>query len=183
MTPLIRTLIVTNLLLILSILILGAWLYTVLPTRDPDATSGNTAELTMPPETQADGELNRIQPGGTNHSLNAREIESIVRDTVRSELRRLDDPGHADTVSDPTVPTPSVTSVREPNDPRRIEEIRIQHRIVAEELDHFIQQGRISRTEMSALQIEIGKLPPEGRIAAMRRLVAALNSGELKGQL
>lgn len=183
MTPLVRTLIVTNLLLTLSILILGAWLYSIWPGQTSNAMPIDTADRVMQSETPAQAEYTRAESGASNRTPDVRQIESIVRETVRSELRRHDERARLESASNPAMPGSSTANVSASDDPRRIEEIRIQHRIVAEELDHFIERGRISSTEMSALQVEIGKLPPEGRIAAMRRLVAALNSGELKGQL
>ncbi len=59
----------------------------------------------------------------------------------------------------------------------------IQLQLVTEELDFYIGQGVISAQEMSNLQIEIAKLDSEGQKQMMRKLVGALNSGELEGQL
>ena len=54
---------------------------------------------------------------------------------------------------------------------------------VSDQIDYHMRQGAISDQEMSALQIELTTLDQVGRNLMMRKLVKALNSGDLKGRL
>ena len=54
---------------------------------------------------------------------------------------------------------------------------------VSDQIDYHMRQGAISDQEMSALQIELTTLDQAGRNLMMRKLVRALNSGDLKGRL
>ncbi len=51
------------------------------------------------------------------------------------------------------------------------------------ELDDFLRRGRMSEGEMAALQIKIGRLPPDERRRAMGKLIKAIDSGKLDAQL
>lgn len=62
-------------------------------------------------------------------------------------------------------------------------ESALQHNLVHEEIDLYIDRGRISNAEMAVLQSEIARLAPTERVQAMRRLVAAINAGDLQGRL
>lgn len=77
---------------------------------------------------------------------------------------------------------PSANAQRLPA-PIEAEETELQHRLVHEEIDLYIGRGAISNSEMAVLQSEIARLAPPDRIDAMRRLVAAINAGELDGRL
>ena len=59
----------------------------------------------------------------------------------------------------------------------------LQLELVNEQLDGYIRAGAISDTEMAALQGEIAKLDKATRHEVLGRLVRAINSGSLKGQL
>ena len=54
---------------------------------------------------------------------------------------------------------------------------------VAERIEYHASVGRISPTDMMALQSEIAKLDPVGRKQMMRELVQRMNSGQLEGRL
>lgn len=54
---------------------------------------------------------------------------------------------------------------------------------VREELAYHIEQGEISDQDMRNLKAEIARLDPDSRANMLRELVAALNSGQLKGRL
>jgi len=62
-------------------------------------------------------------------------------------------------------------------------ELELQLELVHQEIDLYLDQGEISNAEMAVLQSEIARLSPSQRVVAMRRLVAAINSGELDGRL
>lgn len=55
--------------------------------------------------------------------------------------------------------------------------------LVDQELDYYIEQGVISPQEMISLQHEIAKLDPSRQKQVMRKLVRAMNSGQLDGHL
>ncbi|MBY6203420.1 hypothetical protein [Halomonas denitrificans] len=67
--------------------------------------------------------------------------------------------------------------------PERTAELDLQFELVHQEIDLYLDHGEISNAEMAVLQGEIARLSPSQRIEAMRRLVAAINSGELDGRL
>jgi len=50
-------------------------------------------------------------------------------------------------------------------------------------MDDYIRAGVISQSEMTRLQIDIARLDPVARRAAMQKLVRAMNSGALDGRL
>jgi len=54
---------------------------------------------------------------------------------------------------------------------------------VDQQIEYFRSVGRISAEEMNDMQREIAKLDPAGRKDAMSRLMRAMNSGEIRGQL
>ncbi|MGB0513426.1 MAG: hypothetical protein ACPGJE_01145 [Wenzhouxiangellaceae bacterium] len=183
MTPLIRLLMISNLLLVLSTLLLGSWLFILLPEHRPQTASTINTEKLIETTAGAPARSASETPGRGRPSRLDPEFELALRKTIRSELHRFVESMETDPREGRPTPLPATTDETNPTNLQHIEDQRIQHRIVAEELDHLIQQGQITDIEMAALQLEIGKLTPEGRIAAMRRLVSALNSGKLKGQL
>ena len=98
--------------------------------------------------------------------------EQSLRRIVRSELRAL---RSSDTASPPGPESPE----------QLIEPVENAYRLdaVKEELSYHIEQGEISENDMRNLQTEIARLDPDSRTIMLRELVAALNSGDLKGQL
>ena len=58
-----------------------------------------------------------------------------------------------------------------------------QLEVVHQEIEFYINRGKISDLEMQELQGAIAKLDEEGRRAMLGQLVKALNSGELEGRL
>ena len=103
--------------------------------------------------------------------LTAEQVRKIVREELRAEIGALVTNGA--TGVDPA-PAP---------DPYDEVEYQQQYELVDQELEFFISQGTISDTDMATLQQEIAKLDPEGREEMLRRIVRALNSGELDGRL
>lgn len=71
---------------------------------------------------------------------------------------------------------PASRPLPDPDAPRRLESVRQQ-------LDYHISMGRISDSEMAALQQQIASLDEAGRIEMLRALTRALNSGSLEGRL
>lgn len=103
------------------------------------------------------------------------ELADELRQLIRDELRAYAfyAPGPASVVGEPADGRAGDAS----------DETAWQSVLVEQELDFYINRGAISPAEMSALQSEIAKLGPEGRADAMRRLVGAINAGELDGRL
>jgi hypothetical protein len=54
---------------------------------------------------------------------------------------------------------------------------------VSQQIDYFVSVGTITSTEMTRLQSDIARLTGMERQRLLQRLVAALNSGQLKGRL
>ena len=106
--------------------------------------------------------------GQNKESLTANQVRRIVREELRAQLSAISAPTNT---RDPVV--------------NRIDEIDDQNQLdsVDQELEFYISQGTISEVEMATLQQEIAKLGPEGRREMLRRLIQALNSGELDGRL
>ena len=52
---------------------------------------------------------------------------------------------------------------------------------VSQQLDQYILAGRVSESEMAALQIEMGKLDKSGQREMLKKLTRAINSGALAG--
>jgi hypothetical protein len=62
-------------------------------------------------------------------------------------------------------------------------EYQQQLEIVSGDIDYYVSEGSISEAEMAALQIQLAKLDLSGRKQMMRKLLDALNSGDLAGRL
>lgn len=140
-------------------------------------------------------------PGGTDSAertaAEAPEIDSFQLDSGESqpvldpklvaELRRLirdELRAGASIAADAAVfAANSQNSAEQAFDDLQLTETDWQSALVDQELDFYITRGAISPAEMSALQSEIAKLGPKGQADAMRRLVGAMNAGELDGRL
>jgi hypothetical protein len=53
---------------------------------------------------------------------------------------------------------------------------------VSQQIDYFVSVGSITSSEMSRLQSDIARLAGAERERLLRKVVAALNSGQLKGR-
>jgi len=131
-------------------------------------------------DTRATGEdVSAPQPGPgdadsnqTTDVLSAEQVRRIVREELRAQIGVL--------ASSAGTTDPDLTMAPDPYDEIDYQQ---QYELVDQELEFFINQGTISGAEMAALQQEIAKLDAEGRTEMLRRLVQALNSGELDGRL
>jgi hypothetical protein len=54
---------------------------------------------------------------------------------------------------------------------------------IDQQVDEYIRAGAISNAEMAALQEELGRLDPAARRQLLGKIVRAMNSGALKGNL
>ena len=104
--------------------------------------------------------------------LTAEQARKIVREELRAQIGALAYSAGA-----------AGADLTAPPDPYDEIDYQQQYELVDQELDFFINQGTISDADMAALQLEIAKLDPEGREEMLRRIVKALNSGELDGRL
>ena len=77
-------------------------------------------------------------------------------------------------------PPASRSAASAPVDPVEME---ARHEQVSQQLEYYVNVGRISDAEMQKLQIDIASLDAEGRAEMLRELTRALNSGRLEGQL
>ena len=110
--------------------------------------------------------------GQAADALTAEQVRKIVREELRAQIGALASSAGAVGMDSTAAP-----------DPYDEIEYQQQYELVDQELDFFINQGTISDTDMAVLQMEIAKLDPEGREEMLRRIVRALNSGELDGRL
>ena len=77
-------------------------------------------------------------------------------------------------------PQASRSAATPPVDPVEME---AQRELISQQLEYYVNVGRISDAEMQKLQIDIASLDAEGRTEMLRELTRALNSGRLEGQL
>jgi hypothetical protein len=119
------------------------------------------------------------QPSAANRSRTAPAATSVdeeqLRRIIREELATI---SMRNSAADPTIDAGSPEQ-------RSDEDIDHEERraSVDSKIDHYIAQGAISESEMSDLQQEIAGLDEAGRRQALRKLVKALNSGQLEGHL
>lgn len=118
----------------------------------------------------------RVSEVSMNPKL-AAELRQLIRDELRAgALITVDAPGVTSESADDRAPAQSLDS-------NQLTEAAWQAVLVNQEIDFYVARGAISETEMSALQSEIAKLGPKDRTGAMRRLIGAINAGELDGRL
>lgn len=101
---------------------------------------------------------------------NENQLRNIIREELAAQLESLSDSiKRADVIAAPT----SATRAYDPN----------QREQVAQKVDYYSTVGSISSVEMQKLQWEIAKLDVAGRREMLGRLVQAINSGALEGEL
>lgn len=175
-----RIILAINLVLVVAVLLLS--FATLSINRTLQSLSGRIAvpEPTTDISTPSSGPSSDRVHGDSDIALNP-ELAAELRQLIREELRAsaafsIDLPAPADEPA-------SGPGGAEALDAAGIDETAWQSVVVEQEIDFYINRGVISATEMSALQSEIAKLGPEGRVEAIRRLVGAINAGELDGRL
>lgn len=169
-----------NLVLVVAVLLLS--FATLSINRTLQSLSGRIAvpEPTTEISTSSSGPSPAGAQGDRDIALNP-ELAAELRQLIRDELRARG--SFSIDGSAPADESASGSGGSEPRDAAGIDETAWQSVLVEQEIDFYINRGVISATEMSALQSEIAKLGPEGRVEAMRRLVGAINAGELDGRL
>ena len=100
--------------------------------------------------------------------------ELTLRRVIREEIESVDPVHLIESISAGQAVGSGSSSP--PHDPTRVATVNSQ-------LDYFISVGRISPAEMAALQREIAALDEGARRQMLSKLVGALNTGGLKGQL
>lgn len=108
------------------------------------------------------------QPTDFDEHLTEPQLRAIVREELAAQLA-------AASGAEPETPPAAAPAVD-------ATQYRYQVREVTQKLDLFQSVGAISDNEMHDLQSAIMALEEPERTAAMRRLIRALNSGELKGR-
>jgi hypothetical protein len=105
---------------------------------------------------------------------NLEQLRNIVREELATALSTFT----------PASPTHTVT-VAHPTDSssKQAPDYQYPLAVVASEIDYHVSQGFISGPAMIDLQKQFATLDQSGRKQMMRKLVKALNSGDLKGQL
>lgn len=100
--------------------------------------------------------------------LDEQKLRNIVREELQAQLSEL-------AISEKPVPDNTVSET--------VSDAEYQYRFeaVAQNLEYFLEKGRISDAEMSSIQADIARLDPEGRRQMMGQLVRAINSGEIEG--
>jgi hypothetical protein len=106
---------------------------------------------------------------------NQEQIRSIVREELATALLPFASPQAS--------PQSSTVTGLADNNGQEEKEYQIQLEIAMDEVDYYVSQGSISDKEMSDLQMQLVKLDQSGRKKVMRKLVQALNSGDLEGRL
>jgi hypothetical protein len=169
-------------LLALAVLAVGTWSFADRMNAPPPSPAQQAAS--PHPEASIRGrELPPERLRSDGHGALSPALRAEMAQLIRSELRRH--AGESGSKEErPTAATGTLDSDPHASNsmPDPLEQ-HIQARIVDEEIRRYLEKGRISSAEMAALQTEIARLDPEARTAAMRRLVAAINSGELDGRL
>jgi hypothetical protein len=97
--------------------------------------------------------------------------ENRLRRIIRSELNQ-----YADSLLEAPSENPEKEVAIDPvENSRRLE-------VAKQEFSSFVERGEISDSEMQKFQLEISQLDSESHTMMIRKLVRALNTGELKGR-
>ena len=97
-------------------------------------------------------------------------LRRIIRQELSAQLQTQQQPGE--------LPDPSIA--RAPADQADYEYQRDQ---VVRQIDYYRSIGSISQAQMQSLQSDIAYLDPQDRQRMLNRLVQAMNSGEIDGNL
>lgn len=104
--------------------------------------------------------------------------ETQIRNIVREELSAALEPFSVQHSPQQTAMAPTT----EQRDVQQAKDYQYQLEIVSGEIDYYLSRGSISEQEMSALQLQLAALDQPGRKQMMRKLLKAMNSGELDGR-
>lgn len=110
----------------------------------------------------------------SQHSLVHPLNESQIRQIIRTELTAALTGNHHNEVSQHQQKEVNT------NDSDKYVQAKA---VVSQEIDYFIANGEISHVEMSNLQAKIARLDSKGRKQMFGKLMSAMNSGQLEGQL
>ena len=167
----------------LVVMILQTGLIVLLLVRAGNAVPPDDAFLAVSPSeasvrrSDATGACDELTPAP---ALSEGALRRIVREELVDRIERTLLESEAATNFDAMTParlqTPEFHDEPVPTDPYRTE-------YVSQQIDYFVSVGTITSPEMTRLQSEIGRLSQTERQRLLRRLVAALNSGQLKGRL
>ncbi|MCG8432409.1 MAG: hypothetical protein MJA83_00080 [Gammaproteobacteria bacterium] len=114
----------------------------------------------------AENPLSRSTPREVHYRLDEKRLRKIIRE----ELAAQSNAGSArDTKAEPFQAYEAKHEV--------------QREMVDQELEYFRSVGAISDMEMQDLQTEISKLTEADRREMLRKLIKAMNAGEIKGRL
>jgi len=100
--------------------------------------------------------------------------EASLRRIVREEMAAVARAGTAPTPPEATYA--GAAPAAPPTNPQHLA-------AVSSQLDYFIGVGSISQSEMASLQSSIARLDDAGRRQMLGKLVRAINTGALKGEL
>ncbi len=121
-----------------------------------------------PPAVGTNASPFRQNPVQAGTGIQEERLRAIIREELGAELAELSNGERAVAVS-PALP---------PQDRMPAEQEQ-----VLQQIEFFSSVGRISTSEMQKLQMDIAKLDPASRTAALQELNRALNSGRLEGRL
>jgi hypothetical protein len=136
----------------------------------------NAPNTNLPPEQQKLPQQNYTTkthlstPPKTNIALNENQIRQIVRSEVLAALAS-------------TQQNENITNKKQKETNITEEELEEAKVLVANDINYYIGNGEISPVQMSDLQEKIARLDLKSRKQMFAKLVSAMNSGQIEGQL
>jgi len=152
-----------------AILQLGLIIYLVTSLAGLQSTVEELSNFASESE-QAEPTVVQLAPAESHLAQQApdeNQLRKIVREELAAQLSLLAVPNRAEG----EVPDPVLRDLK-----------RQERDLVEQEIAHYISMGQISDVEMQMLQADIARLDKSGREEMLRRLVRAINTGELDGR-
>jgi hypothetical protein len=144
------------------------------PRSDPVVPAGQPEAGARGP--LAHGSREALSP---ESPLSEQALRRIVREELADRVDRilLEREAAVDTEM-PTQARPNTPDALD--EPAPADPYEVEH--VSQQIDYFVSVGSITSSEMSRLQSDIARLAGAERERLLRKVVAALNSGQLKGR-
>jgi len=157
-------------LVVLSVLQIAAIVFLASRIMAPEQGGRDRAAGADPEPTVITTENASPSPASTEvpHFADEQLLRRIVREELAAQLNL------------PAQPDPHAA---EPPDPVVQAEQQYRRERLEQEIEHYISVGKISDIEMQMLEADIAKLDEEGQKEMLRRLVRAINAGEIEGRL